>query len=132
MGLKDDLTSEVRDIFTEKWTEEDTDTVPEPEKLRLSNHAKNLDKATILYADLDGSTAMVDTYSWQFSAEVYKAYLRCAAKLIREMDGEITAYDGDRIMAIFIGDRKNTNAVKAAMKINYAAENLWRTYGDGW
>jgi class 3 adenylate cyclase len=40
--------------------------------------------------------------------------------MIRSEGGEITAYDGDRIMAVFIGDRKNTSAAKAALKINYA------------
>jgi hypothetical protein len=26
----------------------------------------------------------------------------------------ITAFDGDRVMAVYIGDRKNTNAVRSA------------------
>ncbi len=30
---------------------------------------------------------------------LYKAYLHCAAKIISNEGGEITAYDGDRIMA---------------------------------
>src|SRR5439155_252745 len=39
---------------------------------------------------------------------------------IRSEGGEITAYDGDRVMAVFIGDFKNTSAARAALKINYA------------
>jgi len=124
MDFKNDLTSEVRQIFKEQWTVQTISSVPEPDDLRLNNHAKDLEKATVLYADLDGSTNMVDRFNWGFSAEVYKAYLRCAARLIKLEGGVITAYDGDRIMAIFTGDRKNTNAVRAAMKINYAVENI--------
>ena len=120
MSLQSELTSEVNTIFTETWEVQKTDQVPDPENLRLSNHAKNLEHATVLYADLDGSTQMVDTKDWTFSAEVYKAYLRCAARIINNEEGTITAYDGDRIMAIFTGDYKNTNAVRAAMKINEA------------
>lgn len=126
MALKEDLESEVAQIFKEQWMVEKTSNVPDPENLRLSNHAKDLETATILYADLDGSTNMVDKYSWQFSAEVYKTYLRCAARIIAAENGVVTAYDGDRIMAVFTGDSKNTSAVRAAMKINHAVINVIR------
>lgn len=124
MGFKADITSEVTEIFSRTWEEQTTATIPAPEDLRLSNHAKNLERATVLYADLDGSTAMVDKCSWSFSAEVYKAYLRCSARIINKEGGTITAYDGDRIMAVFTGDRKNTSAVRAALGINWAVRNV--------
>lgn len=125
MGLKDDLVAEVKHTFATAWNEEDSESVPDPEALRLNaNHAKNLATATVLYADLDGSTNMVDQYKWHFSAEIYKNYLRCAAQVIRSENGVITAYDGDRIMAVFTGGSKNTSAVRAAMKINYAVHQI--------
>ncbi len=127
MGLKDDLTAEVKATFSAVWQEDATNSVPAPEDLRLnSNHAKNLETATVLYADLNGSTTMVDNYQWWFSAEIYKNYLRCAAQVIRSENGVITSYDGDRIMAIFTGDSKNTSAVRCAMKINYAVAEIIR------
>ena len=127
MGLKDDLAAEVKATFAAAWQEETTSSVPAPEDLRLNaNHAKNLDAATVLYADLNGSTSMVDNYQWWFSAEIYKSYLRCAAQVIRSENGVITAYDGDRIMAVFTGDSKNTSAVRCAMKINYAVMEIIR------
>lgn len=124
MALKDDLTAEVREIFTSRWEEQKTNGIPDPENLRLGNHAKDLQSATVLYADLNGSTTMVDTRIWYFSAEVYKTYLRCAARIIRSEDGEVTAYDGDRVMAIFSGEMKNTRAVRAAMKIHHAVKTI--------
>lgn len=126
MGLKEDLESEVKQILKESWTVEATNEVPDPDQLRLSNHAKDLETATVLYADLDGSTNMVDNYQWSFSAEIYKAYLRCAARIIAAEKGVVTAYDGDRVMAIFTGTTKNTCAVRAAMKINHAVEMIIR------
>ena len=127
MALNDDLISQACDTLQSTWIEEETESVPEPKQLLLnSNHAKSLDLATVLYADLNGSTNMVDNYSWQFSAEIYKIYLRSAAQIIRSEGGYITAYDGDRIMAIFTGGHKNTSAVNAALKINYAVEKILR------
>lgn len=122
--MKEELQIQVREIFRETWNVVSTEAVPNPEDLRLTNHAKDLSEATVLYADLDGSTSMVDFYHWQFSAEIYKAYLRCAARLIRHNGGEITAYDGDRIMAIFTGSSKNSSAVRAALAINWAVTKV--------
>lgn len=125
--LADELTKEVEKTFKESWTEQATEGVPAAEDLRLnSNHAKRIDAATVLYADLDGSTNMVDTLSWQRAAEVYKCYLRCASAIIRDEGGAITAYDGDRVMAVNTGPTKNTTAVRTAMKINRAVLEIIR------
>lgn len=125
MSLKQRLESDVGKTFREQWDVQATSSVPAPQDLRLgSNHAKDLELATVLYADLDGSTSMVDQYDWTFSAEVYKTFLRCAADVIREEGGDITAYDGDRVMAIFTGESKNTSAVRCALKINFAVIHI--------
>jgi class 3 adenylate cyclase len=120
MSLKDELTAEVTRIFRSRWTERDGDVVPDDEDVALRNDAVKL-KATVLYADLADSTDLVDDYLPFFAAEIYKAFLYCAAQIIRSESGEITAYDGDRVMAVFIGETKNTQAVRAALKINSAA-----------
>lgn len=125
MGLKDDLSAEVKSTFAQAWDVQKTESVPAPEGLRLNaNHAKDLEKATVLYADLDGSTSMVDNYKWEFSAEIYKTFLRCSSQIIRSEGGTITAYDGDRVMAIFTGGTKNTDAVRCALMINYAVSEI--------
>jgi len=127
MGLKEELIAEVKQTFTNTWEVQKATNIPDPKDLRLnSNHAKDLDRATVLYADIDGSTKMVDKCEWSFSAEVYKAYLRCAAQIIRSKGGTITAYDGDRVMAVFTGEYKNSRAVEAAMKINFAVVKIIR------
>lgn len=118
MGLNKELSDQVAKIFREQWNQRDGNVVPDSPDLKLYNDAVNLD-ATVLYADMAESTNLVDGHHDYFAAEIYKTYLYCAAKIIREEGGEITAYDGDRIMAVFIGKTKNTSATKAAMKINY-------------
>ena len=123
MGLKDDLDTYVEDVFRTVWTTRNGQKVPEPADLELKNEAVELE-ATVLYADLGKSTRMVKTHTQQFSAEIYKTFLYCAARVIRSTNGTITAYDGDRIMAVFIGDSKNSDAAKAALRINYAVEKI--------
>lgn len=127
MGLKDELAAEVEETFSTQWEVQKTTAVSAPDDLRLNaNHAKDLETATVLYADLDGSTNMVDNFGWTFSAEVYKTYLRCAAEVIKSENGVITAYDGDRVMAVFTGNLKNTSAVRCALKINFAVCKIIR------
>lgn len=123
MSLVDDYTEAVEKIFKETWTTRDGQKVPESEDLGLGNDAVKLD-GTVLYADLDESTNLVDNYDPEFAAEIYKAYLSCAAKVIRSEGGEITSYDGDRIMAVYIGDSKNTAAARSALKINYTVTEI--------
>ena len=119
MGLKEDIETEVKKILRETWAEREGSVVPESADLKLGNDGVWLD-ATVLYADIADSTNLVDGYKAKFAAEVYKIFLHAAGKIIRSESGEITAYDGDRIMAVFIGDIKNTSAARAALKINYA------------
>ena len=123
MSLGNDLNSEVRKILRERWTTRQGQVVPDPEDLKLGNDAVLLD-GTVLYADLSGSTDLVNQYKAWFAAEVYKCFLTCAARIIRSEDGEITAYDGDRIMAVFIGKSKNTTAARTALKINYSVSHI--------
>lgn len=119
MVLKEDLEAAVKTIFKEVWSERDGEVVPDPEDLNLGNDAVNL-SATVLYADISSSTVLVDSYESRFAAEIYKTFLACAAKIIKDEDGAITAYDGDRVMGVFIGKGKNTSAVRTALRINTA------------
>src|SRR5712664_4086125 len=99
MALKDEVETEVKRIFKDGWSKAKATVVPDPADIGLGNDAKEIDDGVVLYADLAESTSMVNTQTPTFSAEVYKAYLFAAAKIIRDAGGDITAYDGDRIMA---------------------------------
>ena len=117
MALRDDLQEQAANILRERWAERDGEVVPEPSNLELGNDAVNLE-ATVLYADMVGSTKLVDEQSPTLAAEVYKSYMVCAARIIKNEEGSITAYDGDRVMGVFIGNVKNTTAARTAMKIH--------------
>jgi class 3 adenylate cyclase len=123
MSLSDDLKLEVDAIFEKKWELRDGLVVPDDKSIRLNNDGVKID-ATVLYADLADSTDMVNTKKKTFSAEVFKSFLWCAGKIINDSTGNITSFDGDRIMAVFVGNSKNTNAVKAALKINWSVKNI--------
>lgn len=124
MTLKDDLQLKVAEFARSSWGDiPNGQVVPSSESLTFGNSGTRID-ATVLYADIDGSTNMVDNLTDTMAAEYYKAYLHCAAKIIKSTNGTITAYDGDRVMAIFVGEEQLPDAVSSALKINWAVVNL--------
>src|SRR5450631_2676379 len=123
MALKDELVEEVAEFAHDKWGDiPDAYVVPDPEDLSFGNTAKRMD-VCVLYADVHGSTKMVDELLDTLAAEYYKAFLHCSAKLIKLNDGTVQAYDGDRVMGIYVGDGKGDRAVITAMQVNWAMIN---------
>ena len=114
---------EIRAIFKDTWKTRAGQKVPETAELSFGNSAVELD-ATVLYADMTESTELVNQYKPEFAAEIYKAYILGACRAIQNRGGEITAFDGDRVMALFIGSAKNTMAAKAALTINYVVREI--------
>ncbi len=118
-----EIISQVTEILKTKWATRDGKKVPEPEDIELGNDAVQID-GTVLYADMMDSTGLVNGYKNWFAAEVYKSYLTAACRVIRNNDGAITAFDGDRVMAVFFGSVKNTSAAKAALQINFIVNQI--------
>jgi class 3 adenylate cyclase len=124
MGIVDEIKNYATVTFKTAWDTRLGEKVPEPRDLKLGNDAVHFARATVLYADLDQSTSLVQNKKWYFAAEVYKAYLYAASRLINGAGGTIVSYDGDRVMGIFIGERQCNDAVRCALKINYAVKRI--------
>jgi class 3 adenylate cyclase len=123
MSTAKEIRDEVAEVFATNWKTRDGQVVPGSGNVELGNDAVKLD-GTVLYADLADSTELVNTYKAEFAAEIYKTYLVTACRIIRDRGGDITAFDGDRVMAVFIGNRKNSDAAKAALQINWAVREV--------
>ncbi|WP_160665140.1 adenylate/guanylate cyclase domain-containing protein [Pseudarthrobacter sp. ATCC 49987] len=125
MGRKNDLENAVDDIvFMEMDTRYGT-TVPTSDSVKLSNGGVYLE-AVYLYTDMANSTGLTRFHTDETSAKIIKSFLTTATRILRHHGGEIRSYDGDRVMSIFIGDEGATKAVKAALEIKWAVENVVR------
>lgn len=124
MALKEDLTADIDGVLSQTWDIRDGTTVPTSETVALAGGGVNL-KATMLYADLADSTTLA-MWDRRVTARIYKAFLAASTRIIRASKGDIRSYDGDRVMGVFLGDYKNTNAAKAALQINWMFRNLLR------
>jgi class 3 adenylate cyclase len=130
MTLSEDLKSKVRQVMESQWSVKQANTVPYASSLTLTGIVAKLD-ATVVYADMRSSSKLVDELSQRAAGKIYQAFLYSLARIITSNGGEITAYDGDRVMGIFIGDSKETMATKSALMINYAVSNILRPMLEG-
>jgi adenylate cyclase len=123
MGVKGDLETTVAEIVRQPWSIRDGQVVPQTTDIALKGGGVRLD-ATILYSDLANSTGLAMNFDKRVAAKVAKAFLSTCSRIIRDHSGEIRSFDGDRVMAAFVGDSKNSSAAKCALKINYCFVNL--------
>jgi adenylate cyclase len=123
MGLATDLSNSVDDILSKSWDDRDGQVVPTTETVKLAGGAVKL-SATILYADLADSTELAMNYDRRIAARVFKSYLSCCSRVIRARGGEIRSFDGDRVMGVFVGSRKNTEAAICALNIAHVFNEI--------
>lgn len=118
-----DLESIVNDVLYTPWNLRTGTTVPSTDTVTLSGGGVEVD-ATVLYSDLAQSSRLASEFDRRVAAKVVKAFLACASALIKDHGGEIKSFDGDRVMGVFMGPRKNSNAAICAIKINYAVAKI--------
>lgn len=112
------LQKAIDEILSNPWERREGNAAPEPQEIPLGNYGVDV-RATVLYADVVDSTALVQGYNDWFAAAVLKSYLLTASELIRNNGGLIASLQGDRIMGVFIGRATNAAAAKCALQINH-------------
>lgn len=123
MGIDATIIAALDSILTEPWKVTNPRDVPQSEDITLLNGAASIE-ATYLYADLANSSALAQAVPPESAARAIRMYLNTAVRVLRHYQGQIRSFDGDRVMAIFIGDSKNSNAFRAAMAINSYVVNV--------
>lgn len=115
---------EIQNAINLGWSRRNVSTIPEAEELQLMGNSAAEFEGCVLYADMKSSTALVNEYKDFFAASIYKAFLVATCDVIANNDGKITSFDGDRVMAIYNGDMKCTNAVKTALQIRFVVNEI--------
>jgi adenylate cyclase len=122
--LNDNLNGDVSRIISANWNSRDGQVVPATDDVVLANGAVRLEVA-VLYADLAHSTQLARK-DRRVAAKVVRAYLATMSRLIKSNGGEVRSFDGDRVMGVFIGNQKHSNAVKCALQMKYVLTEILR------
>lgn len=125
MALLDDLKNKIATYFREKYEIKETTIVPSTDysKLTFGNTALT-SELTFIFIDIRKSSELHDTYGYEYAARIYQSFHDICLRIINSRDGNVRAFDGDRIMGVFSGDRKNNNAVETALNIRWATTNI--------
>lgn len=130
MALTDDLKKDVQNVIDTLWDKRKGQKVPDTSSVKLSGGAVELD-GTFLYADLADSSKMAKELDRRIAAKIMKSFLSATCRVIRSLDGTVVSFDGDRIMAIFMGGSKNSNAAKCALQIKYVVNEIIKPKFEG-
>lgn len=117
------LKGRVDTLFGTAFDEREGRVVPTTADVTLKDGAVKID-ATFLYADLAGSAKLSSVCPWSTTAKIIRAFLDCSTRLILKHGGEIRSFDGDRVMGVFIGDAKNSNAAICGREIHWTVRNI--------
>ncbi len=125
MALKEDIENKVNSYFNEPYKVEETTIIPDTDYSKLTFGNKGLTaELAFLFVDIRKSSEMHSTYGFANAARIYQSFHDICVRIITYFNGNIRSFDGDRVMGIFAGGSKCTNAVKSAMKIRWAVDKL--------
>ncbi len=123
MSKADEISNDVQSTINTQWNRKNGNKIPDTEDIALSGGAVEID-ATFLYADLANSSKMVKELDRRIAAKILKSFLASASKLIKHNDGKVVSFDGDRVLGVFYGTSKNSNAAKCALQIKYVVKEI--------
>jgi len=125
MPKYDQLIAQIRTIATTVVQIQKGRVVPRAEDVALADGARQF-QATFAYADLVGSSLLAARFPTADVAKIYKAFLGASTVTFRNYQGQIRSFDGDRVLAVFLNDDAEVRAVRAALQLNSAMEEIVR------
>lgn len=115
---KKTINDKVKALFDESFSKYDIEDVPDIEDSRLTHGNTGFKgEFAFLYVDMRGSSTFTGTHRLQTIAKIYKAFHYCMVECIKEKDGKIRSFDGDRVLGVFAGKRKVNKAVECAKQM---------------
>lgn len=125
MALLNDLKKIIGDYSTQPYETNPTSLVPDTNSVGLTFGNKGLTGTfAFLFVDIRNSSKLHEKYGFAKAAKIYQSFHDINVRVIEQNNGSIRAFDGDRIMGVFVGDFKNSNAAKASMQIQWAIRNI--------
>lgn len=123
MALDDDIAADVVTIFQESFTVSEGWAIPRLNDISFDNQGKKI-RLVALFVDIRKSTAIVEALGLQRAARMYKAYLRGVTKIVNARGGQILSFNGDGIVAGFVGAKAANAAVLSGLNINWFNSNV--------
>jgi class 3 adenylate cyclase len=99
--------------------------VPEPGDIALGKKAAKLE-ATVLFVDVRQSSAITTTFRRQTAAKMLKSYFDGSVRIINGEGGAVRSFNGDGMLALFVGDNRSNDAAMAAFQLKWFVADVLR------
>jgi len=125
MAFLDDLKGKIDAYVKQPYEIEETTIIPDTDTAKLTFGNKGLTcEYAFLFIDIRKSSQLHEIYGFTKAAKIYQSFHDINVRVIEENSGSVRAFDGDRVMGVFVVGSKNSNAVKAAMQIQWAIRTI--------
>lgn len=125
MDINDLVENDIETIKNATWNTRKGTVVPSTETIALNGGAVELD-AAYLFADMANSSKMARNFDRRVTAKILKSFLASSVRIIRYHNGKVMSFDGDRVMAAFMGESPATTATRCAFSISWMVNEVLR------
>lgn len=87
-------------------------------------------EATVLAVDIRQYSGMTNAFGRQVVVQMLKSFFDGSVRLIVENDGSIADFNGDGMIAVFTGELRTDNAVRAACQAKWFIQEVLRVRFD--
>jgi class 3 adenylate cyclase len=101
--------------LNESYVQEETRIVPKRTDLTFGNTVKKMSFAVVLYVDMRKSRKILSDATTFWSVKIHRAFLLALTHCVEKREGHMRSFNGDGIMAFFVGENASSRAVRAAM-----------------
>lgn len=123
MTSKKEIIEGLESFFVGDYEVTDGRVVPDVDDIPFGKYGKEIELA-MLFIDIKKSTKIVDALRRTTAARMYKGFLWGVAQIAKANDGELRSFNGDGVLMAFAGDRKRTNAAKAALQMAWYCRKI--------
>jgi adenylate cyclase len=117
MATNEEILTKINEYLIESYTHSDTDIVPKKDDLTFGNSVKEISHVVVFYVDMRKSRKILSDASSFWSVKIHKAFLSAVSYCIERRSGDLRSFNGDGLLAFFIGENDASRAVRAAMDV---------------
>lgn len=107
----------IEEMLTESYSKVETSNIPKKHHLTFGNTVKIIKHTKILYIDMRKSREILSNATDFWSVKIHKSFLKAITHCIERRDGHLRSFNGDGVLAFFVGDYAASRAVRTAMDI---------------
>jgi len=117
MASNSEILNTIESYLTESYERNETTIVPKKNDLIFGNHVKVMKHAVVFFIDMRKSRKILSDENDFWSVKIHKSFLKAVTHCIDNRNGHLRSFNGDGLLAFFIGENAASRAVRAAMDI---------------